>query len=194
MTDTAYATVSRTDDAGRRAVVAILTEAFMDDPVVCWLFPDASERGRLQAGFYRSLLAHPAAQAGLVGRGEGTAVWLTLAAGQAPHPDPPEAGGDFGAHGARLLALGQALAQRHPGGERHLYLPAMGVVRRRQGAGLGSALLRHGLSQAAGLGAYLEASSPRSRTLYMRHGFEDLGEPIRLDGGPPLWPMWRAPR
>jgi hypothetical protein len=42
--------------------------------------------------------------------------------------------------------------------------------------------------------AYLNAGSPRSRDLYLRHGFE-VTEEFRLpEGGPPLWRMWREPR
>ena len=41
--------------------------------------------------------------------------------------------------------------------------------------------------------AYLNAGSPRSRDLYLRHGFE-VTEEFRLpEGGPPLWRMWREP-
>ncbi|WP_433430804.1 GNAT family N-acetyltransferase [Nonomuraea sp. CA-141351] len=199
--DTPYASLRRADDADRQAVLDVLTEAFMNDPLVCWLFPKAGERGLLQRHFYRRLLAHPAAEAYLAGRREGASVWMTLAAGQAPHeehPDTPEAGQStvFGENGARLTALGQALAQRHPDREAHLYLPCMGVLGGRQGAGLGSAMLRHRLERADadGLAAYLEASSPRSRALYQRHGFEDLGEPVRVADSPLLWPMWRQPR
>jgi len=42
---------------------------------------------------------------------------------------------------------------------------------------------------------YLEASSPRSRGLYLAHGYA-LGTdaPYHLpDGGPPMCPMWRRP-
>ncbi|GAA1008855.1 N-acetyltransferase [Acrocarpospora pleiomorpha] len=179
----------------------VLTEAFMNDPLVCWLFPKAAERGHLQSHFYRPLLTHPAAEAYLAGRLEGASVWLTLAAGQTPHeeqPDASEAGQHavFGTNGARLLALGQALAPRHPDREPHLYLPCMGVISGRQGSGLGSAMLRHRLARADadGLPAYLEASSPRSRALYQRHGFEDLGEQVRVADSPLLWPMWRPPQ
>lgn len=199
--DTTYASVRRAEDADRQAVLDVLTEAFMNDPLACWLFPDLGQRGRLQAHFYRPLLTHPAAEAYLAGRREGASVWLTLAAGQPPHqehPDASEAGREtvFGEYGARLLAVGQALAARHPTGEPHLYLPCMGVVSGRQGAGLGSAMLRHRLERADadGLAAYLEASSPRSRDLYQRHGFEDLGEPVRVADSLLLWPMWRPPR
>ncbi|MGJ6964455.1 GNAT family N-acetyltransferase [Streptosporangium sp. G11] len=198
--DTPYASVRRADDADRQTVSDVLTEAFMNDPLVCWLFPDAGRRGRLQAHHYRPLLTHPAAEAYLAGRHEGASIWLRLAAGQTPYEEPldtPDAGREtvFGENGARLTALGQALAPRHPDRDPHLYLPCMGVVSGRQGTGLGSAMLRHRLERAGadGLAAYLEASSPRSRALYQRHGFEDLGEPVRVADGPLLWPMWRPP-
>jgi ribosomal protein S18 acetylase RimI-like enzyme len=198
--DTPYASVRRVGAADRQAVLDVLTKAFMNDPIVCWLFPEVGRRGRLQAHYYRFLLAHPTAEAYLAGRREGTSIWLTLAAGQTPHgehPGAPEAGqgAAFGENGARLLALGQALAPRHPDREPHLYLPCMGVIGGRQGAGLGSAMLRHRLERADadGLAAYLEASSPRSRALYRRHGFEDLGGPVRVADSPFLWPMWRPP-
>ena len=199
--DTPYASIRPATGVDRRALLDVLTEAFVDDPLVAWLFPAADERGRLQAHYYRSLLLDPTAEAYLVGPREGASVWQLRPAGQASseeeQPDSRPAGQDsgFGASGARLQALGQALAQRHPDHEPHLYLAVMGVIGGRRGAGLGTALLRHRLERAdsAGLGAYLEASSPRSRALYLRYGFEDLGEPVRVDDSPLLLPMWRRP-
>lgn len=162
----------------------VLTEAFADDPLASWLFPDADERRRLQPDFFRPLLDHPAAETDLAGR-DGVAVWLTLTAGQTL---------DGGAElGERLRALGEALAPRHPHHEPHLYLPCMGVVPERRGTGLGSAMLRHRLERADadGLPAYLEAGSARSRALYLRHGFADLGDPVQVADSPLVWPMWR---
>jgi hypothetical protein len=40
--------------------------------------------------------------------------------------------------------------------------------------------------------AYLEATSPRNRALYERHGFEVVDE-LRTGDCPPLWGMWRKP-
>ena len=60
---------------------------------------------------------------------------------------------------------------------------------------IGSALLHEVLDRAdrEHLPAYLEATSPRNRALYERHGFEVTGE-LRCADCPPLWAMWRAPR
>lgn len=182
-TDTPYATVRRAAGTERQAVLDVLVEAFMDDPVVRWLLPGRAERGPHLAAFHGPLVH--AGESYLAGDA-GAAVWLTVAEGRSPYEGAPETGG------TRLRALGEALAARHPR-EAHLYLPCMGVVAARQGAGLGSALLRHRLARTDGLPAYLEASSPRSRALYLRHGFTDRGTPVQVADSPPLWPMWRAP-
>ena len=78
--------------------------------------------------------------------------------------------------------------------EPHWYLPLIGVDVTKQGRGYGSALLRHALERCDrdGLPAYLEATSPLSKTLYERHGFEELGV-IQEGTSPPMWPMQRRP-
>nr|MDT0657722.1 GNAT family N-acetyltransferase [Micromonospora sp. DSM 115978] len=85
-----------------------------------------------------------------------------------------------------------ATAARHPHVP-HVYLSSMGTLPARRGLGPGSAMLRHGLDRARGLGlpVYLEASTSRNHALYARHGFVDLGPPLPLpEGGPVLRPMW----
>ena len=42
--------------------------------------------------------------------------------------------------------------------------------------------------------AYLEASSPRNRDLYKRHGFEVVDVVELAADGPVHWLMWREPR
>jgi ribosomal protein S18 acetylase RimI-like enzyme len=71
----------------------------------------------------------------------------------------------------------------------------IGVDPVRQGRGLGSALLKHGLGQcdAQGLPAYLESSNPKNVPLYERHGFEVMGL-IQPADFPPLYPMLRVAR
>jgi GNAT superfamily N-acetyltransferase len=74
------------------------------------------------------------------------------------------------------------------------YLPLTGVDPVAQGRGLGSTLLRHALETCDndGLPAYLEATSPRNRNLYARHGF-NIVEIIQAGTSPPLWAMLREP-
>jgi ribosomal protein S18 acetylase RimI-like enzyme len=80
--------------------------------------------------------------------------------------------------------------------EPHWYLLMIGVHPDHQGQGLGSVLIRHALATADRdrRPAYLESSTPQSRALYQRHGFEVLEELVVEPGAPPLWLMRRGPR
>jgi GNAT superfamily N-acetyltransferase len=64
-----------------------------------------------------------------------------------------------------------------------------------QGRGLGAALLAPVLERCDGerKPAFLEASSPRNRALYERHGFEVMEEFALGRDAPPQWRMWREP-
>ena len=95
---------------------------------------------------------------------------------------------------AKVFGFLEQMGGFHPT-EPHWYLPFIGVDPVKQGSGYGSALLKHTLKNADRdkLPAYLEATSPGSRRLYERHGFEALGE-IQSGDSPTLWPMLRKPR
>lgn len=92
-----------------------------------------------------------------------------------------------------LHAVTGQMAQFHPAAD-HWFLPLTGVDSVAQGPGLGSALLRHGLAACDrdGLPAYLEATSPRNRALYERHGFR-VADVIQAGSSPPMWAMLREP-
>ncbi len=68
-------------------------------------------------------------------------------------------------------------------------------VRPRGRRGIGSALLRPTLDRAdaAGLAAYIEASSERSAALHERLGFVHTQVLALPEGGPSLWLMRRPP-
>jgi len=91
----------------------------------------------------------------------------------------------------RLPRFLNAIEARHPH-ERHYYLSVIGILPEWQGRGFGSALLRPILERCDrdGLPAYSQASSPRNRALYERHGFVVVEE-MRVSESPPLWRMWR---
>jgi GNAT superfamily N-acetyltransferase len=168
--------------------VRVLTAAFADDPLARWLLP-----GDLRAEIvFGPLVEESATHGELAVSPDGTAaaVWLPRPAEPVGDRQPlPEAR-------ARLRTFLELTEVRHPGGPAHLYLVLLGVRPGAQGRGLGGALLRErlGRADAEGIPAYLEATSPRSRALYERHGFRDSGAPIHLPDGPTLWPMWRPVR
>jgi len=88
----------------------------------------------------------------------------------------------------------QRLDVARPRRRTHFSLAVLGVDPRRQGEGLGSALMQPVLElcDRERLPAYLESSKERNVDFYARHGFRVTSE-LRLPKGPAMWPMWRNP-
>lgn len=183
--------------AERDLAISTLTLAFASDPVARWVFPDSQVYltlfPRIVEAFAGRSFDHGTAYA--VQSCAAVALWL-----------PPGVGHDEEAmsalidEGAAAVArpdldgfFGQ-MGEAHPSFA-HWYLPLTGVDPIDQGHGLGSSLLGHALESCDqdGLPAYLEATSSRSRDLYARHGFKELGL-IQHGASPPMWPMLRQPR
>jgi GNAT superfamily N-acetyltransferase len=102
----------------------------------------------------------------------------------------------LGGASLKLLRALTYIERKHPRQPPHWYLATIGVTPAWQGRGYGAALLRPVLDRCDrdGTPAYLEASSPRNRALYERHGFEVLEECQYASDSPPMWRMWRNPR
>lgn len=178
-------------------VAAVLADAFLNDPVMSWAFPDMSARRRLLEANFGYLAEHAYLEHGRC-RVSNNAAALWLPAGvrlgiefwyEHRRPYVEALDGEVG----RLSAIGKAAAKHQPS-DPHRYLLAIGVRRDVQGKGEGTAMLAESLADADSdhEGAYLEATSAQSRDLYQCHGFEVLAEVTVVDG-PPTWPMWRAP-
>ena len=80
--------------------------------------------------------------------------------------------------------------------EPHFYLHAIGASLENQGRGIGSALLKKGLSACdqVGVPAYLESTNEKNNPLYGRFGFEIIAEESLPEGGPTVWFMKREKR
>jgi GNAT superfamily N-acetyltransferase len=192
----------RKADANELPVLAsVLARAFFDDPVFVWMLPDASRRLETQERFFALVLRElflSQEESYTTDGFAGVAVWELPA-----HPRPgaieqlkllPSMLRVFGRRIPRAMQAMTALESNHP--ERaHFYLPFLGVAPEWQGRGIGSALMRPVLSRCdrEGIPAYLEASTPRNRALYERHGFAVTEEFRLAKGSPPLWRMWREP-
>jgi ribosomal protein S18 acetylase RimI-like enzyme len=179
-----------------------LARAFENDPGFSHLLPEGEGRAERLRLFFETELATIGIPSGLAWTTDeliGGAIWLPPDAWRVPvSTTMREVGPMVKVFGRRLpLALRSRLRmeRRHPRGPSHTYLAVMGVAPEWQGKGLGTALMRPVLEalDADRRPAYLEASTPRSRELYRRHGFEVTGEFDLPSGGPPIWQMWREP-
>ncbi|WP_448613112.1 GNAT family N-acetyltransferase [Modestobacter sp. URMC 112] len=95
-----------------------------------------------------------------------------------------------------LASWAQSVMQEHHPTQPHWYLYHLGTEPEEQGTGIGAAVMRPvlDLCDRHRLPAYLEASSPRNRALYERHGFERLDPLVMPGNGPTMYPMWREPQ
>ncbi len=201
MTDVRPATLG-----DRELLARIAAEGFYEDPVLSWALQDEATRlGQLLVVF-RGMVDDMLPDRGVIhlGGSASAAFWRDptfedavtasdrLAAEEAAGSEGPGPFRDD--EMARFGILGAAMHEAHPK-EPHWYLNVVSTLPGRQGRGLGASVLQPVLQQADadGTPCYLESTNPRNRTLYYRQGFEDMAE-IRLDGGPTLLQMWRAPR
>ncbi|WP_406355285.1 GNAT family N-acetyltransferase [Streptomyces sp. NBC_00658] len=192
--------VIRTAGEGdREFVIRLLDEAFQDDPVSGWVFPDRAHRvathHKLMGAFADVVLAE--GRVDVTEDGAACALWLSVPADEHGDEDGPgQLREAVDPENERVELIGRLTAGIHPAGRAHEYLWMIAVAPGRQGEGLGTALIESVLDRCdrEGTPAYLEASSARSRKLYERLGFELTDRPLDLPDGPQMWPMWREPQ
>jgi GNAT superfamily N-acetyltransferase len=196
---TMAADIRMADRVDTTAVANLIASAFHPLDVARWLIEDDGDRTRILPAYFRIFVDH-ALDRGVVHTTtdrQAAALWLPTIGTPTPPPDyDTQLAAAVGPYLDRFLALYAAFDTRHPAAPHH-HLALLAVHPDRQRRGLGSALLTHHQRRldTERMPVYLEASSPHSRRLYLRHGYHDLlAEAFHLpDGGPPLWPMWRPP-
>ncbi|MEU6082844.1 GNAT family N-acetyltransferase [Streptomyces sp. NPDC047108] len=193
--------IRRAQEEERDAVGRLLSDAFMEDPVSRWVFPDPAHRHTVQPRFFGVFL-DAALEHGWVDVTDeltAAALWLPTPAGSGGEEDgEDEMAARFEAAdpgNERTGIVGQLTSEAHPDDRAHHYLPLIAVTPSRHGQGLGGALLARTLDRCdrEGTPAYLEASNARSKVLYERLGFTVTDRTVQLPDGPPMWPMWYEP-
>ncbi|MDG4838315.1 GNAT family N-acetyltransferase [Micromonospora sp. WMMD967] len=184
------------DDAGR--LIGVLAEAFFQDPVAQWLISDNDDRRFVSYRYFTHVVGH-SLQYGHVDTtsdGSAAAIWYAR-----PAPSPSIAADRHvgvqeatGAYAPKFLLLETMFEAHHPP-EAHHYLAYAAVSPEHQGQGTGTALLtnHHQQIDPLCLPAYVEATSPRNRDLYLRLGYLPGPSMVLPNGGPKIWRMWRAP-
>jgi GNAT superfamily N-acetyltransferase len=190
---------ARPDELGRLA--AVLASAFVDDPPIRWVLKDHGGcRSMLERSFrlYLRRLWFKQDECYTTASVVGAIVWELPGHWKVGVLDQlrllPSMARINGRLLPRILRALAVLESDHPA-EPHYYLPLVGVEPEWRGRGLGTALIRPILDRcdAEKVPAYLEATTPRNRALYERHGFAVTEQFSLGPGSPPLWRMWRKP-
>jgi GNAT superfamily N-acetyltransferase len=187
--------------------VAILEDAFLEDPIFRFHFPDPQLRRKVLGIFFRDVVRahmHFAQVYAAFDRGRliGTAVWRP--------PDVHVTGLWAHLRGVlthyRLLTLSPRAVQKllrgfaeleatHPNFP-HWYLFFVGVEAGQRGRGIGARLMAPVLRVAdlTGVPCYLETPFQQTLPFYRALGYEITSEPKPFAGAPQLWAMGRTPR
>jgi GNAT superfamily N-acetyltransferase len=195
------ASVGKASPGDVPAMAGVLARAFHDDPAFSWVLRTDPRRMKiLEQGFelFSRRVWLEQEQTYTTAGTVAVAVWERPNEWKVPVGRQlrmlPAMAKVFGRHLPRVLRALAVLERKHPR-EPHYYLAFIGVEPEWQGRGLGGAVLAPVLKRCDDerMPAFLEASTPRNRALYERHGFA-VTEEFRLgDGAPPQWRMWRTP-
>jgi ribosomal protein S18 acetylase RimI-like enzyme len=190
------------------AVVAMSSRAFFDDPFFTYLLPnDEMRRARLPF-FFRAVYTHMGEHGRIVTvRNEadeplGVAAWLTT--GGYPLPirvqlsQIPTSLRAFYRRPRALLAGNKYMAVllRAHRKDPQWYLMVLCADPRVQRSGVGTMLLEEAFTRvdAEGVGSHLETPRYDNVAYYQRFGYELMETLTPVEGAPPYYTMWRAPR
>jgi GNAT superfamily N-acetyltransferase len=191
--------IIRAAEADIGVLSQVIADAFAGLAVCRWLIPGEATRRAVFPGYF-GLYAEHAIARGLAETTPDRAAAALWIPGTGPTAPPEGYAGRLaaltGPHLGNFLAFDEQLDRHHPAGVFHHYLAILAVRPDRQGQGIGTALLNahHASLDAGGTPAYLAASGPDTRQIYLRHGYADRGGPIDFADGARMYPMWREPR
>jgi GNAT superfamily N-acetyltransferase len=182
-------------------VVHTLVEAFDQDPVWSWAFPDGAAREAQHALVFHKIVSHAVANG---------AAWLTCDYGAAvtafgpgvnemsdadARNFPSTLRDLLGDRADPVVALFERFEHARPVHTPHVYVSLLGVRDRARGHGIGMNLLGHILKRAdsQGIGVYLESSNGANDIRYAAAGFSIQGSVQVAPGRPAINTMWRPP-
>lgn len=178
------------------SVIALLTAAFVDDPVCRHLYPDLRQYF-VHLPEYLRVFAEPGLALGCthLAQALGAAIWVPPGIhADAKAVDDLIERSTSAESRVELLPVYAAVDRAYPR-EPHWYLPLMGVDPLHFGKGIDAALMTHGLDirDRDGSLAYLESNKPGNVPYYELFGFVPCGK-IEVGSHPPVTTMIRRLR
>ena len=193
------AAARRADADDRDAVVATLTRAFADDPLVRWFFPDPERYEARAAAFFGYLfdIRVEHGEVTLAEHGTAAALWtppggVTMTQDEqderwTAQVEPGAGPGEM----SRLEAFDDAVHGMTPD-EPHWYLGVLATDPAHRGRGLARAVLDPILERAdrEAIPTLLETGTAGNLPFYARFGFAELARTV-LPDGPTVWVLRR---
>jgi ribosomal protein S18 acetylase RimI-like enzyme len=186
--------------------VEVLSRAFQDDPLWCYLLPDASHRDTLMRDAFRPFMIQNIGSRSAYGLSDvldAVAVWAP------PEGIHPQISGISASDILKMLFSPMSMAalrywrvfsavsslRRKRSSERHYYLKILAVHPESQGKGLASLLISRLLRDAdeSGVGVYLETFKDSNVQLYTRYGFACVDSLYLSRVGLGIWALYRRP-
>jgi GNAT superfamily N-acetyltransferase len=168
----------------------LLGRTFTDDPMLVWPFGEGQTQ--MITDFFRAYNEGVVARGWLweAANGSGVAAWFPPGSDTVMMDLDRATRPLLEARGARHGELWEWIAERFPA-EPFWYLDHLAVEPARQGEGIGTALIEHGLAFAErdGVPAFLETGRPGNVPYYERRGFRTFLDEDAPSGGPHIWFM-----
>jgi ribosomal protein S18 acetylase RimI-like enzyme len=185
---------STPDDLRRLSTTAL--RAFVDDPVMRWLYPDDDDFLAPGGEAFRGAMVRWQANNEVWCTHDCAALAVWIQPGRPSDEvvvDPPEEPPSPELV-ERFTTLGTFMAEHTPADE-HWYLQLLATHPDWQRQGLGTHLMESMFERtdAAGLPCYLETETETNVAYYRRHGF-DVRSEWDVTDGPHMWGMLRPPR
>jgi ribosomal protein S18 acetylase RimI-like enzyme len=188
--------LAKPDD--RLHALSTLALAFSSDPLLRWMFPSSYSYFANVIETFEAFAGHSidGGTCLITSAFEGAAMWL------APNAEMHEEAfeetlskifsPEFLPKVSEMLAT---MDSYRPHDDNCWYLPLIGVDPGHQNKGVGAALMKNMTNKLDNEGAmaYLESSNKKNISLYLRHGFEVVGE-IQIHESPIVTPMVRKCR
>lgn len=186
-------------DKIRSEIVKTFSQAFHDDPALCWIVPDSNARFRRLPRLFDWLFDDHIKRGVIHASPNAEAAAFWRLPGKVHYQDAVTIGlvwrmvEIFGLSLSRATTLSDAISEHVPLGEDYLYLRNVAVSPSHQGQGWGGRIIRSGLQYADQLGVdtCLETSNHDTVGLYERLGFTVVDEWEVPKGGPKFWTMVR---